>query len=72
MKCPHCEKDLELPENTLSHIKKFASYATSITLCCGKIVSFTERRVHDAHKARTGLKEDSWGRVPKPTEEATR
>jgi hypothetical protein len=61
MKCPHCSKELVVPNRALHSVEAYGKPALSVTECCGNLVR-VGRIVNFSITKYTGNEtEDSWG-----------
>ena len=69
MKCPHCEKELDLLELADLNCEVYGGYPTSVTACCGNIVQCQRKIIISFHIPynHEELKEDLWGNKKQAT-----
>lgn len=61
MKCPHCNKVLEIPNNVIVNMESYQQQVLIRASCCGKGVKLAPRTVFSAY-AYTGSNDvDDWG-----------
>lgn len=64
MECPHCNKKMILPENSERNMETYRRSCTTITECCGNLVTAWALTTFSAIKYGGGNKKDDWGREP--------
>ena len=62
MKCPHCNKELNIPENTQRNVDSYHNRVLSITNCCGKGIYVSPRFSYIVTSYTGDKTEDDWGR----------
>ena len=62
MICPHCGKELEIPENSERNMECYQNTVLTITKCCGKAVKAFPRFTYSAIIYDGDKKTDDWGR----------
>lgn len=61
MNCPHCSKEMKVPEKAVIHVEAYGDIALVVTECCDKPVRLIPVRSYYA-QAYTGYKDtDDWG-----------
>jgi len=64
--CPHCTKEIEVPDRAYFNADQYGKSSLVATLCCGKGVRIIPKRSY-RFEAYTGReKEDDWGERLKP------
>jgi hypothetical protein len=62
MKCPSCNKEVSIPENTQRNVDSYHNTVLSITNCCGKGVYVSPRSGYTVTPYVGEKPEDNWGR----------
>jgi hypothetical protein len=63
--CPHCGKEVELPDNVVYNVEAYGNRKLTTVPCCGKcvrVIPIREIRVEAYNGNRT---EDDWGNTIK-------
>jgi RNase P subunit RPR2 len=61
MKCPCCNKTLQIPSNIECNLESYHNHVVATTLCCGKLVDLYPISTYEAHKHEGPKTEDDWG-----------
>ncbi len=62
MKCPHCGKQVQIPDNVYRNVDTYGQPALTRTDCCGKGVWLTQRRTYEVRFDDTFRPVDNWGK----------
>ena len=60
MKCPHCKKELILPDHAILNMESYHKPVKTLTICCGKIVDVQPIFSYQASKNKEDDVDD-WG-----------
>ncbi len=62
MKCPHCRKELDVPEYAWMNADTYSKRCHVVTECCGRMVAITPIRSFLVAKSNAPV--DDWGKEP--------
>jgi len=61
MICPHCKKDLKVPNYAWHNADAYSNRVKVVTECCGKMVRISPVRSYSVSKHDGEAIEDDWG-----------
>jgi hypothetical protein len=64
MICPHCKKDIKIPDRAYHNVEAYRDPVLVTTECCGQIINLWSHTSFYASAYDGKSEEDSWG-VPK-------